>query len=74
MKTKNLNSPWITKGIKKSSRKKQRLYEKFLKNKTKTRLETYNHYKTFFEKMLKLVSAMFYQIFIFHLMIALSKL
>ena len=37
--------------------KKQRLYEKFLKNKTKTRLETYNHYKTFFEKMLKLVSA-----------------
>ena len=74
MKTKNLNSPWITKGIKKSSRKKQRLYEKFLKNKTKTRLETYNHYKTFFEKMLKLVSAMFYQIFIFHHMIALSKL
>ena len=74
MKTKNLNSPWTTKGIKKSSRKKQRLYEKFLKNKTKTRLETYNHYKTFFEKMLKLVSAMFYQIFIFHHMIALSKL
>ena len=74
MKTKNLNSPWITKGIKKSSRKKQHLYEKFLKNKTKTRLETYNHYKTFFEKMLKLVSAMFYQIFIFHHMIALSKL
>ena len=74
MKTKNLNSPWITKEIKKSSRKKQRLYEKFLKNKTKTRLETYNHYKTFFEKMLKLVSAMFYQIFIFHHMIALSKL
>ena len=54
--------------------KKQCLYEKFLKNKTKTRLETYNHYKTFFEKMLKLVSAMFYQIFIFHHMIALSKL
>ena len=74
MKTKNQNGPWITKGIKKSSRKKQRLYEKLLKNKTKTRLETYNHYKTFFEKMLKLVSAMFYQIFIFHHMIALSKL
>ena len=29
--TKDLESPWITKGIKKSSKKKQCLYSKFLK-------------------------------------------
>ena len=29
---KDLKSPWITTGIKKSSKRKQRLYEKFLKN------------------------------------------
>ena len=34
IKGKSLVSPWITKGIRKSSRKKQRLYEKFLKHKT----------------------------------------
>ena len=32
MKTRNLNNPSITKGIKKSSRKKLRVYEKFFKN------------------------------------------
>ena len=53
MKTKNLNSPWITKGIKKSSKKKQSLYKKFLKNKTTKRSETYKQYKTFFEKFEK---------------------
>ena len=34
-------SPWITKGISKSSKKKQRLYEKFLKNRTPKNEETY---------------------------------
>ena len=34
IKTKNLLSPWITKGIKKSSKRKQKLYEKFLKKKS----------------------------------------
>ena len=34
LKNKGLNSPWITKGIKKSSKRKQHLYEKFLKNRT----------------------------------------
>ena len=29
IKTKDLESPWITKGIKKSSKKKKRLYSKF---------------------------------------------
>ena len=35
IKTKDLESPWITEGIKKSSLKKQRLYSKFLKKKMK---------------------------------------
>ena len=34
IKTKNLLSPWITKGIKKSSKRKQRLYKNFLKKKS----------------------------------------
>ena len=33
IKTKDLESPWITKGIKKSSKKKQLLYSKFKKKK-----------------------------------------
>ena len=53
VKMKNRNSPWITKGIKQQSRKKQHLYEKFLKNKTIKRLETYKQYKTLFEKIRK---------------------
>ena len=45
IKGKSLVSPWITKGIRKSSRKKQHLYEKFLKHKTTKTLETYKNYK-----------------------------
>ena len=41
IKGKSLVSPWITKGIRKSSRKKQHLYGKFLKDKTSKTLETY---------------------------------
>ena len=35
IKSKYLNTPWITKGIRKSSKRKQRLYEKYLKIKSK---------------------------------------
>ena len=34
LKTKNLLSPWITKGLSKSSKTKHKLYDKYLKNKT----------------------------------------
>ena len=37
IKTKDLESPWITKGIKKSSKKKQRLYSKLKKKEMKKR-------------------------------------
>ena len=39
IKTKNLLSPWITKGIKKSSKRKQKLYERFLKKKSPKRFK-----------------------------------
>ena len=49
VKFKSDQSPWITKGIAKSSKKKQRLYEKFLKNRTPKNEETYKTYKNLFE-------------------------
>ena len=55
IKGKSLVSPWITKGIRKSSRKKQHLYEKFLKHKTTKTLETYKNYNNLFEAKHKLL-------------------
>ena len=37
---KSNQSPWITQGIAKYSKKKQKLYEKFLKNRTLKKEET----------------------------------
>ena len=51
IKGKSLVSPWITNGIRKASKKKQRLYEKFIKHKTTKTLETYKSYKNLFEKI-----------------------
>ena len=45
IKTKNLLSPWITKGIKASSKRKQKLYEKFLKKKSPKNNKEYKDYK-----------------------------
>ena len=61
IKGKSLVSPWITKGIRKSSRKKQRLFEKFLKHKTTKTLETYKNYKNLFEKIKKSSKKHYYQ-------------
>ena len=50
---KDLQSPWITSGIKKSSKRKQKLYVKFLKNwNSKSELE-YKNYKKLFESIKK---------------------
>ena len=46
-------NPWITKGIVKSSKKKTRLYEKLLKNRTQKNEETYKTYKNLFETIKK---------------------
>ena len=53
VKNKDLNSPWITKEIKKSSKQKQRLYEKFLKNRTEKHELVYKTYKKLFESIKK---------------------
>ena len=49
IKSKNLASPWITKGIVKSSKRKQKLYEKYLKRKTPQNDLIYKNYKRLFE-------------------------
>lgn len=47
-KTSKGQSPWITRGLLKSSKKKQRLYEKFLKKRTSVNEEKYKIYKNMF--------------------------
>ena len=42
-------SPWITTGIKKSSKKKQKLYEKFLKKRNDFNEKAYKVYKSLFQ-------------------------
>ena len=49
VKFKSDQSPWITKRMAKSSKKKQRLYEKFLKNRTPKNEETCKTCKNLFE-------------------------
>ena len=51
LKTKDLKSPWITAGIKKSSKQKQRLYTKFLKNRNQKNETEYKNYKKLFESI-----------------------
>ena len=53
IKTKNVLSPWITKGIKKSSKRKQKLYKKFLKKKSPKNEIECKDYKQLFEKIKK---------------------
>ena len=46
----NKNStPWITRGIANSSKRKQKLYEKFLKNSTSENEMNYKNYRRLFE-------------------------
>ena len=44
-------NPWITKGIRKSSKKKQKLYENFLKKRTKQSETEYKVYKNMLESI-----------------------
>ena len=47
IKEKDLRSPWITRGIKKSSKRKQKLYNKFLKNRNNKDEYEYKNYKNY---------------------------
>ena len=51
LKLKSILSPWITKGILKSSKRKQRLYEKFLKNRTPKNETRNKEHKNLFERI-----------------------
>ena len=53
LKSKYLQSPWITKGVEKFSKRKQRLYEKFLKNRNDKNELEYKTYKKGFESIKK---------------------
>ena len=53
IKRKSFNSPWMTKGLVKSSKKKQRLYEKVLKNRNPEKELNYKQYKILFESLKK---------------------
>ena len=55
IKEKDLRSPWITRGIKKSSKRKQKLCNKFLKNRNNQNEYEYKNYKKLFESMKKRV-------------------
>ena len=51
IKTKSLHSPWITKGIAKSSKRKQKVYGRYLKRRTNDTETAYKLYKTLFESI-----------------------
>ncbi|XP_065650433.1 MATH and LRR domain-containing protein PFE0570w-like [Hydra vulgaris] len=53
IKTKSHQNPWITAGIIKSSQKKKRLYEKFIKKRTYKNETKYENYKRLFETVIK---------------------
>ena len=53
IKQKSFNGPWMTKGLVKSSKKKQRLYEKFLKNRNPEKELNYKQCRTLFKSLKK---------------------
>ena len=53
LKNKDLQSPWITKGIRRSSKRKQRLYKNFLKNQNEKNELEYKNYKHLVEAVRK---------------------
>ena len=61
IKSKTLASPWITKGIMKSSKRKQKLYEKLLKRKTIKNEENYKNYKRLFESVKRRSKASYFK-------------
>ena len=51
--------PWITKGIRKSSKRKQRLYENFLRNKTVRNENIYKTYRNNYNRNLRLAKRLY---------------
>ena len=53
LKAQEIQSPWLTSGIKKSSKRKQSLFEKFLGTRSNKSEVKYKNYKTLFEAIQK---------------------
>ena len=53
VKRKTLQNPWMTKGLLKSSKRKQKLYEKFMKKRSPRNENIYKAYKSLFESLKK---------------------
>ena len=60
LKTNHIQSPWLTKEIDKSSKRKQNLYEKFLKYRTRETELAYKSYKNRFEILKKKAKKKYY--------------
>ena len=60
LKTKHIHSPWLTKGIAKSSERKQELYEKFLKHRTRETELSYKSCNNLFENLKKKAKKKYY--------------
>ena len=65
VKSKTLKNLWITKGILKSSKTKQRLYDKFLKPKTFEHEISYKNYSKLFESIKRRAKSQYYSKMIF---------
>ena len=61
IKRKTLLNPWMSKGLQKSSKKKQKLYDKFLKNRTDQNKKRYKDYKSLFEILKEKSKKLFYK-------------
>ena len=53
IKAEDLQSSWITNDIKKNSKRKQRLYNKFLENRNEDNETQYKNYKKLFDAIKK---------------------
>lgn len=60
VKVKSKGNPWMTNALRKSSKRKQKLYIKFLKNRTAENELSYKSYKNLFVKLVKKAKKMFY--------------
>ena len=60
VKIKELINPWMTNGLKKSSKRKQNLYNKFLKSRSIVDEINYKNYKYMFQKLLNKSKSLYY--------------
>ena len=60
VKSETLKNPWITKGILKSSKTKQMLYDKFLKSKTYEHKISYKNYRQLFKSIKQRAKLQYY--------------